>query len=291
MSKSLIITADDFGICKATNEAIQELVEKKRITSTSLMLPGKAVVDAANRAQTFKDVGIGLHVTLTSDFCKEKWKSNAPQEMVEAIVDEDGFFHTKLEQFYELADSAWVITELAAQYSKGEALGIDFDHLDSHDGALYGLSGTSFLAIVFHFCATHRLAFRFPRKLEGLEHMIGAVDETMRQAHIEGALFAAAKKVCLPDFVISNPLSNQQISSYEELKQVYLDLLKDLPTGVTELFLHPSKKTSEYYRPDGEWQKRVWEYEFLMDDDFIQTLEEEGIKLVTWKEAFVTQCS
>ena len=53
MTKSLIVTADDFGICQATNEAIEELARKQRITSASFLLPGKAADDAIKRAKSF----------------------------------------------------------------------------------------------------------------------------------------------------------------------------------------------------------------------------------------------
>lgn len=287
MSKSLIITADDFGICEATNEAIQELADNGRITATSLILPGKAVEDAAERARNMGNVGIGLHVTLTSDFPAEKWKSNAPTEMAGPMVDAEGCFHSTVKELCDGANSAWVITELAAQYEEGESLGITFDHLDSHRGALYGLTSKSFLQIVFHFCATNHLVFRFPKRLEGMEKMIGnTLHETLKKAHSKGVQFAHAKKVKLPDFVMSHPDSVKEIQSYDQLKQYYLNLLRQLPEGVTEIFLHPSKETSEYFDESGEWQKRVWEYRFLMDDDFLQTLDEEGITLATWKEAF-----
>src|SRR5699024_2620629 len=118
-------------------------------------------------------------------------------------------------------------------------------HLDSHGGALYGLTGKSFLQIVFHFCATNHLAFRFPKQLEGLEEMIGtSLNETLKKAHSKGTQFAHAKKVKIPDFVLSNPDSVEEIQTYDQLKQYYLDLLRRLPEGVTEIFLHPSKETS-----------------------------------------------
>ena len=34
-----------------------------------------------------------------------------------------------------------------------------------------------------------------------------------------------------------------------------------------------------------EWQKRIWEMEFLLDDDLPKVLEEEDIKLVSWASA------
>jgi hypothetical protein len=33
------------------------------------------------------------------------------------------------------------------------------------------------------------------------------------------------------------------------------------------------------------WQKRIWEYQFLLDDDMMKTIDKEGIKLVSWGNA------
>jgi len=35
----------------------------------------------------------------------------------------------------------------------------------------------------------------------------------------------------------------------------------------------------------GEWQKRVWEYEFLTSDAFLSCLEREGFVLCSWADA------
>ncbi|WP_373755785.1 ChbG/HpnK family deacetylase, partial [Jeotgalibaca porci] len=90
----------------------------------------------------------------------------------------------------------------------------------------------------------------------------------------------------LPDQVLSNHHPIENIASYEALKKFYLRILRGLPDGITELYLHPSKPDSIHFSQDSEWQKRVWEYEFLMDPDFLETIEEENIQLVTWTEAF-----
>ena len=290
MSKYLIVTADDFGISQATNEAIEDLAIKGLITSTSLLLPGKAMRDAVERSKNLPDLGIGLHFTLTSDLDTEKWQSCASKKMVGPLVNEAGFLHDKMETLFEEANSAWVVTELAAQFCYGESLGLNFEHVNFHGETFYGLSGQSFLQIAIHFCAGHQMPFRFTREFIGMEHMLsGDVDQNIKKAHIEGAEFALLKKVPLPDLVLNNPFSLKDIPSYEYLKQSYVTQLRRLPEGVTELVMHPSKATDEEIGQNPEWQKRIWDYDFLLDEDFTNLLIEEGIQLVTWKQAFAKE--
>ncbi len=57
MSRKLIINADDFGISKATNKAIKELLLSKKITSVSLL----SVADEAEEALAIaKELGISV---------------------------------------------------------------------------------------------------------------------------------------------------------------------------------------------------------------------------------------
>lgn len=295
MTKYLIITADDFGIDLVTNEAIEELAILGKITSVSLMIPGKAALDAVERIKRIPHLSVGLHVTLTSDLENEKWGCSAPSDSTTPLIDkegfihlidEDGYFYSDMDEFLNKSASDTVISEIAAQYSYGEKLGITFDHLDSHSGVLYGLTGKTFISIAFHFCETHRLPFRFPKQIQALEKMIDhAVSQEIIETHSQWTKFAEIKGVQLPDLILSNPFSMEKIPTYEHLKEYYLEELRHLPHGITELFLHPSKADSEFFVLPG-WQKRVWEYQLLMDQDFHKKLEEERIQLVSWKTVF-----
>lgn len=92
MTKYLIITADDFGIDLVTNEAIEELASLGKITSVSLMIPGKAALDAVERIKRIPHLSVGLHVTLTSDLENEKWGCSAPSDSTTPLIDKDGLF-------------------------------------------------------------------------------------------------------------------------------------------------------------------------------------------------------
>ncbi|MGP6139549.1 MULTISPECIES: carbohydrate deacetylase [unclassified Jeotgalibaca] len=270
MAKYLIVNADDMGICNATNAAIEELALAGRITAASLMILGDSVQDAVRRIAKFKHlIGIGLHVTLRPDEETTRWLSDEPQNM------------------YEETKSITAMKEIAAQFEKGRAYGIAFDHLDSHGGSLHQESQVECLPVCLHFCATHKLPFRYPKNENALVDVTPhPLTKRVEDAQCEVAEFAEKKGVPLPDQVFSNLLPIEDIQSYEDLKKFYLDALRNLPEGITEVYLHPSTSDSIFFEQKPEWQKRVWEYEFLMDDDFLRVITEEDIQLVTWSEAF-----
>ena len=74
MAKYLIINADDFGLNKEQNAAIKDLLEKKLITSTSLMSVAPEAEDATAFAKDI-DFPVGVHSTLNSDDEKELYPS------------------------------------------------------------------------------------------------------------------------------------------------------------------------------------------------------------------------
>lgn len=270
MAKYLIVNADDMGICEATNRAIEELALAGKITAASLMVLGNSVEDAVRRIAKFKHlIGIGLHVTLQPDYTSKRFLSNDPQNI------------------YEESRSVTAMKEIAAQYEKGQAYGITFDHLDSHGGVFCHDSQVECLPACLHFCSAHHLPFRYPKNKQALIDILPEpLTKRMHEAHFEVSDFAEKKGVCLPDHVFSNLHPIENIVSYKNLKKFYIDVLRTLPEGITELYLHPSKEDSLYFEESSDWQKRVWEYEFLMDDDFMRTIQEENIQLVTWSEAF-----
>jgi predicted glycoside hydrolase/deacetylase ChbG (UPF0249 family) len=67
------LCADDYGISPGVNRAIRDLIERRRINATSVMVVGPAIgrdeVRALNDATTANpDCAIGLHATLTAPF-------------------------------------------------------------------------------------------------------------------------------------------------------------------------------------------------------------------------------
>src|SRR5665213_522811 len=62
--RGLIVTADDFGLSLAVNEAVEEAHRKGVLTSASLVVTGEAAADAVRRAKKMPGLAIGLHLAL-----------------------------------------------------------------------------------------------------------------------------------------------------------------------------------------------------------------------------------
>jgi predicted glycoside hydrolase/deacetylase ChbG (UPF0249 family) len=60
----LIVTADDFGLHEAVNEAVQRASREGILTAASLMMGAPATADAVRRARELPGLRVGLHLVL-----------------------------------------------------------------------------------------------------------------------------------------------------------------------------------------------------------------------------------
>ncbi|MBN9563379.1 MAG: hopanoid biosynthesis-associated protein HpnK [Alphaproteobacteria bacterium] len=64
MPKRVIITADDFGLSEAVNEAVERAHRDGVLTSASLMVGAPAAGDAVRRARALPSLRVGLHLVV-----------------------------------------------------------------------------------------------------------------------------------------------------------------------------------------------------------------------------------
>lgn len=274
MAKYLIINADDFGLNKEQNDAIKELLEKRLITSTSLMSAAPEAEDATDFA---KDISfpVGVHITLNSDDEKKLYPSltGAPS------LGKNGLWHESKNLTLK-AKREDVRKELEAQYRYIVDKGAKVDHADSHCGTVYGINGRRFYLDAFDFCKEHKLPFRFPKTVGFIERQLG-IKVPSPVTKIQQMMVSSAEKrgVKLLDDLVSNPWSMDRIKDYETLRRYYLDAVDNCIDGVTEIFLHPALPNEKL---DKEWQKRVFEYKLLKSGDLLERAKDNGIDIVGW---------
>ena len=82
------------------------------------------------------------------------------------------------------------------------------------------------------------------------------------------------------DDLVSNPWSISRIGDYNTLEKYYLDAVDNCIDGVTEMFLHPALPIDGN---QGEWQKRVFEYQILKSGCLLDRAKQKGVTVVSWK--------
>jgi|SRR5438132_12036953 len=128
----LIVTADDFGLDTAINEAVERAYTGGVLTAASLMVGQAAAADAVERARRLPGLRVGLHVALTGGARPVL----APQQLPD-LVDAEGRLPADLAGLgWRLAASSRVRRqaeeEIRAQFRAFAATGLALDHANAH---------------------------------------------------------------------------------------------------------------------------------------------------------------
>lgn len=276
--KYLIVGADDLGYCEPQNQAILELYRRHLITSTSLLAPADIQLSPpASEKLLQADLPCGVHLCISSDEEDQRWHSLSGGP---SLSDAKGLYYDSRQLALHVTRRD-VRRELMSQYRYLACRGITVDHADCHSGTLYGLNGRRYWLDVFEFCQRLHLPLRFPRRTDFLERQLGkALPPPLRLLFYRIRKEADKRQLLLPDDILSNPWNVEKIGTYERLQQYYLKELELCQDGVTELFLHPSLPADL----GKQWQKRVWEYELLKSGCLLEKAEEEGFRLISYRD-------
>ena len=279
----LIINADDLGMCHSSNQAIFKLFESGFITSSTLMAPCPWIKEVAEYYKSHPDADIGVHLTFTSEWKLYKWGPVTKGKPVGSLITKEGYFPERAEEVELKAIREEVREEIKNQIELILGLGINVSHLDNHMGSLYGLTyGNSFLDIVFEFCQEYNFPFRLPRNL---------TEETRKElpkeaiANYERIIDLADRKgVRLIDYLLSYPFSLEDGEDYDTFKKKVIQMLRKLKCGVSELYIHPGLATEELKAINPHWEKRYMEFELFRDEEVFKVIQDEGIRLIGWKD-------
>jgi hopanoid biosynthesis associated protein HpnK len=130
--RHLIVTADDFGLDPAINEAVEQAYSAGVLTAASLMVGQPAAGDAIERARRLPGLRVGLHVTLTGGA-----RPLLAAQQLPDLVDADGRLPSDLAGLgWRLAASARLRRqaeqEIRAQFQAFADTGLALDHANAH---------------------------------------------------------------------------------------------------------------------------------------------------------------
>ena len=130
-TKHLIVTADDFGLDEAINEAVERAYRDGILTTASLMIGAPAVADAVARARRLPGLRVGLHVTLVDGRCVL-----APHDIPDLVGPQGEFragqFGPGVRFFFLPRVRRQLAAEIRAQFDAFHATGLPLDHVNAH---------------------------------------------------------------------------------------------------------------------------------------------------------------
>jgi chitin disaccharide deacetylase len=130
--KNLIVTADDFGISKEVNEAVESAHKTGILTTASLMVGEPFAADAVERARQMPDLAVGLHVALS------RARPVSPLDRIPDLVDSHGQLRSDLvgsgfRFFFLPGVRRQLETEITAQFEAFAQSGLYLDHVNAHN--------------------------------------------------------------------------------------------------------------------------------------------------------------
>lgn len=290
MDKYLIINADDFGMCRAGNLAVFDLLKSGGITSSTIMAPCGWAPEACKFAKENPQFAIGVHLTLTSEWSNYRWAPVSASN-TESLRDEDGYMFKESDEVEKNVDIDEVEAEIRAQIERLKKLGLNPSHLDNHMGSLYGIETGRFelLNLVLDIAGEYGLPFRFPGTFTDDQLNNTMLDIKIDKNVIMGIFdkitaYAKSRGVITPDYLIPGEWTGPQKDSYENYREYIYELYKTFPEGVTETYIHPALECDELKGTSSVWERRVWEYKLFSDPKTKQHIESCGIKLINYRD-------
>ena len=287
--KRLIINADDLGVSKAVNDAVERAYRLGILTSASLManMPAftHAVEDVFGRHPR---LGKGIHFCLTSG------SPVLPRAEIPLLADERGRFRHGFFGLFRLLHSRrreealrQIARELAAQLAKVNGAGVEIDHADSHQH-VHMLPGV-FEIVTSLVADRHGVSVRVPREPSRFSRrMLSPVPALRRTllARLVKTSRAGTSGVKAADRVYG------VLDSGHMNAAVLHGLIARLPEGTTEVITHPAMPSSDALDALSRVDRRFFgagnrqaEYRALLDESLAEEIAHRDIVLSTFREA------
>lgn len=234
--KHLVVTADDFGLSEEVNEAVERAHRDGILTSASLMVGAPAAADAVERARRLPDLRVGLHLVLIEA------RPVLPAHRVPDLVGPDGAFRSDAAAygarvFFSPRARRQLAAEIDEQFAAYRATGLALDHVDAHKHfhihpaiareliRAAAAAGVTWIRTPVE--PRHVLARVEPAQ-RGWEALVAAPFARMLAARLRRAGFRT------PDQVLGLAWSGAMTPGR------VAGLIRNLPEGVTELYVHPA---------------------------------------------------
>ncbi len=282
--KTLVVTAEDFGLSSAMNQGIQRLIMKGIIRAVSLMPTGEAFEEAAKIAKEAPGLEVGVHLCLL-----ETGPVLARQE-VSTLLGKAGGFENKFMRFLlryigGRIRGEHIRRELTAQIEKVRQKGFEITYLNGHQH-IHMLPGI--FKMTLELAKEYDIPLvRLPRVPLDRRYLFKKVPLRRKL----GQFILNSLSIIYKEILEKNGLFYCNDSyGFMESGRLSLEHLKDillsLRLGQSELFCHPALENKSLRTRFGHW-KYHWQEELdaLDSEEAQKMMDSLEIRLSTFKQS------
>jgi hopanoid biosynthesis associated protein HpnK len=270
--KGLIVTADDFGAALEVNEAVETAHRQGILSAASLMVSAPASADAVTRARRMPSLRVGLHVVLLEG------RPTLSSGAVPLLVDKHGAFRSDMVSLgCLLACSArarrQLAAEITAQFEAFHATGLLLDHCNAHKHFhLHPVVAAILVTIGARFGLR---AARVPLEGRRLLSQIEPKSRLLSPSLIAPFAVLLRRRVRAAKLHVTDRVFGLEWSG-QMTKYRLLSLIRGLPSGLSEIYLHPATGP---YAGDAPGYRYREELDALIDPEVIAACRDCGIRL------------
>jgi hopanoid biosynthesis associated protein HpnK len=271
--RSVVFSADDFGLSLAVNEAIERAFREGVLRRTSLMVAAPAAEDAVARARRNPGLRVGLHLVLVDGDAMVR---------PSALLDASGRFgkdqvRRGFHYFFRRTMRRHLAAEITAQFEAFAATGLVLSHADAHKhmhlhptvaamlikiGRRYGLSAlrvpaeprATLVACGIQPGAGAWLLYQWARVLRAQARRAGLTTED----HVFGLAW-------------SGHMTRERVRR----------LVMNLPTGSSEIYFHPATRRDAALTALMPDYDHLGELDALLDAELPTLLAQRGIAIAS----------
>lgn len=284
MTRRLIVTADDFGMSVEVNEAVEVAHRAGVLTCASLVTAGAAAEDAIRRAKRMPTLGVGLHLAL---FGAPAQLRGEPGSRIarDGVNLGDSPATTGAAIVLSPRARAAARREIAAQFEAWRHTGLPLSHLDGH---WHCHQHPAVLAMALELGKPHGLrAVRIPYENFMLSlRVAGGSARFKRLAEAIGhyPLALTMRHQLRRAGMRTNDWFFGKNDEGKMTAALLARLAEKLPSGVTEVDLHPAtRRWPTLHAPPADWDP-VGELHALTDPALRETIRANGVELCRWSD-------
>ncbi|NOT59535.1 MAG: ChbG/HpnK family deacetylase [Acidobacteria bacterium] len=269
-SKQLIFNADDYGLCEAVNQAVEQLISAQRLSSVSVLANGDSVNTAVSFLLQHPHIDAGIHLNVVEGAplnppSSHPWLTNAQGELAgRGALLKRWLLHPR-------AVTCAVENEWRTQIETLRNAGLTLRHADSHQH-LHGFPLAYPIAV--RLCRDYGIpALRWPRERHS------ATARRLSGSALHASLFVSNWLTPASGLRRNAHFLGFRHAGHYDGAALLRDLAL-LPGGVTEVALHPSAQANfpyPAYRGDGELAA-------LLDAAWPGHLQRLGVEMIGWRD-------